>query len=289
MTDQGTIKFTIRAAVQLDKDLFLRSNYSANADIVLDKREDVLAINEGNLVIEGDKTFVEVETAPQQFEKREIKTGLSDGINIEVVSGLKAGRQDQASLVCRSRPPPRGGTVSHHAAKQPRQVRLVRQAAFRGDVAQRHVGREHELAGMVHAPPDQELVRGFAHAVAEGDREMKLAELHERGQITVSDGRREPGFDVVLHLFHLPGQQPRSGIRGAGRHRLKGGFQGGFRAPQIHRRVAAVVAQRLVQCPGNVLDGGLQLMQRQRHRAALFLVGGVHGFLSCAGRRAGPR
>jgi HlyD family secretion protein len=88
VTDQGTIKFTIRAAVVLDKELFLRSNYSANADIVLDKREDALAINEGNLIVEGDKTFVEVETAPQQFEKREIGTGLSDGINIEVVSGL---------------------------------------------------------------------------------------------------------------------------------------------------------------------------------------------------------
>jgi HlyD family secretion protein len=89
VTDQGTIKFTIRAAVTLDKELFLRSNYSANADIVLDKREDVLAINEGNLIIEDKATYVEVETAPQQFEKREIKTGLSDGINIEVVSGLK--------------------------------------------------------------------------------------------------------------------------------------------------------------------------------------------------------
>ena len=89
VTDQGTIKFTIRAAVVLDKELFLRSNYSANADIVLDKREDVLAINEGNLIVEGDKNFVEVETGPQQFEKREIKTGLSDGIHIEVVNGLK--------------------------------------------------------------------------------------------------------------------------------------------------------------------------------------------------------
>jgi HlyD family secretion protein len=90
VTDQGTIKFTIRAAVTLDKELFLRSNYSANADIVLDRREDVLAINEGNLIVEGDKTFVEVQTAPQQFEKREIQAGLSDGINIEVISGLGA-------------------------------------------------------------------------------------------------------------------------------------------------------------------------------------------------------
>ena len=59
--------------------------------LVLDKRDDALAINEGNLIIEGQDTFVEVETAPQQFEKRAIQTGLSDGINIEVVSGLEAG------------------------------------------------------------------------------------------------------------------------------------------------------------------------------------------------------
>jgi len=89
VTDQGTIKFTIRAAVTLDKELFLRSNYSANADIVLDRRENVLGINEGDLIIEDKKTFVEVETTPQNFEKREIKTGLSDGINIEVVNGLR--------------------------------------------------------------------------------------------------------------------------------------------------------------------------------------------------------
>jgi len=93
VTDQGTIKFTIRAAVQLDKELFLRSNYSANADIVLDKRENALAINEGDLIIEGEKTFVEVETSPQTFAKREIRTGLSDGINIEVISGLREGEK----------------------------------------------------------------------------------------------------------------------------------------------------------------------------------------------------
>ena len=90
VTDQGTIKFQIRAAVKLNKELFLRANYSANADIVLEKKENVLAINEGNLLIEEKASFVEVETASQKFEKREVKTGLSDGINIEILSGLKA-------------------------------------------------------------------------------------------------------------------------------------------------------------------------------------------------------
>ncbi len=91
--DQGTIKFQIRAAVTLQKDVFLRANYSANADIVLDKREDVLAINEANLIIEEDGHYVEVQTAPQTFEKRKVETGLSDGINIEIISGLNESDQ----------------------------------------------------------------------------------------------------------------------------------------------------------------------------------------------------
>lgn len=91
VTDQGTIKFQIRAAVKLSEKLFLRSNYSANADIVLEKREDVLAINEGNLIVEEKAQFVEIETGPQKFDKREVKTGISDGINIEILEGLKVG------------------------------------------------------------------------------------------------------------------------------------------------------------------------------------------------------
>ena len=86
--DQGTIKFEIRAAVTLNKDNFLRAGYSANADIVLDRREQVLAINEANLIIEDNQSFVDLAIGEQQFERKKIATGLSDGINIEVISGL---------------------------------------------------------------------------------------------------------------------------------------------------------------------------------------------------------
>lgn len=86
--EEGAIQFPIKAEVSLQKDAFLRAGYSANADIVLDRRDSVLAVKESNLIFEEDKIFVEVQTGPQQFEKREIKTGLSDGINIEVISGL---------------------------------------------------------------------------------------------------------------------------------------------------------------------------------------------------------
>lgn len=88
--EEGAIQFPIKAEVSLQKDAFLRAGYSANADIVLDRTDSVLAIRESNLIFEGDKIFVEVQTAPQQFEKREIITGLSDGINIAVKKGLEA-------------------------------------------------------------------------------------------------------------------------------------------------------------------------------------------------------
>jgi len=86
--EDGAIQFEVRAAVSLLDDQFLRAGYSANADIVLEKKRNVLAIRESNLIFEDDKTFVDVMIGEQSFEKREIKTGLSDGINIEILSGL---------------------------------------------------------------------------------------------------------------------------------------------------------------------------------------------------------
>ncbi|MEM7050994.1 MAG: efflux RND transporter periplasmic adaptor subunit [Acidobacteriota bacterium] len=89
----GAIQFEIRAALTLKDELFVRANYSANADIILARRDDVLSIKESWLQFEGGTPFVEVETAPQSFERRDIETGLSDGINIEIVTGLGEGER----------------------------------------------------------------------------------------------------------------------------------------------------------------------------------------------------
>ncbi|MDH3709687.1 MAG: efflux RND transporter periplasmic adaptor subunit [Cyclobacteriaceae bacterium] len=86
--EEGAIQFEVRAAINIQKDVFLRAGYSANADIVLEQKDSVLSLRESNLIFEEDKIFVEVMTGEQQFEKREIETGISDGINIEVVKGL---------------------------------------------------------------------------------------------------------------------------------------------------------------------------------------------------------
>ena len=95
--ENGAIQFEIKAAVKLKSTNFIRAGYSANADIVLEHRDSVMAIPESLLQFKGDKAFVEVESAPQTFKKRFIKTGLSDGINIEVLSGLT--RKDKIKIV----------------------------------------------------------------------------------------------------------------------------------------------------------------------------------------------
>jgi HlyD family secretion protein len=87
--ENGAIQFEIRAAVSLKDSMFIRANYSANADIVLERADSVLSIEESLLKFDHDSAWVEIETVtPQVFEKKYIKTGLSDGINIQVKEGL---------------------------------------------------------------------------------------------------------------------------------------------------------------------------------------------------------
>ncbi len=88
ITENGAIQFEIKAAINLQAGKFLRAGYSANADIILSKKDSVLSVPESVLIFDGSKSFVEIETAPGKLEKKEIKTGLSDGIQIEVKEGL---------------------------------------------------------------------------------------------------------------------------------------------------------------------------------------------------------
>jgi len=86
--EDKTVKFSISATINIPDSVNLRAGYSANAEIVLDKRENVYAISEGNIIFENDSTFVEIEKSEQNFEKTYVKTGLSDGIFVEIISGI---------------------------------------------------------------------------------------------------------------------------------------------------------------------------------------------------------
>ena len=84
----GSIQFEIKAAVKQKTGMKIRANYSANADIVLDEKKQVLAVREAVVQYDKDKPFVEIETAPQTFIKRDVKLGLSDGIKVEILDGV---------------------------------------------------------------------------------------------------------------------------------------------------------------------------------------------------------
>ena len=96
--ENGVIMFEVKAAATIPDSIFVRAGYSANASIVIQRRAGVLTLPESTVEFEGDKTYVQVLTSPaeaeeQTFERREVKIGLSDGINIEITEGVTADDQ----------------------------------------------------------------------------------------------------------------------------------------------------------------------------------------------------
>lgn len=90
--EQGAVQFKIKADVTLDEKYFIRAGYSANANIVLEKRDSVLSVREAVLKFDKktDKPYVEVEVGDQKFERKDIKLGVSDGVNAEILEGITA-------------------------------------------------------------------------------------------------------------------------------------------------------------------------------------------------------
>ena len=86
----GAIQFKIEGEVYLDDEFIVRAGYSANASIVTDIKENVLATNEALIQYDNKskKPFVEVQIADQKFERRDIEIGVSDGVYAEILSGV---------------------------------------------------------------------------------------------------------------------------------------------------------------------------------------------------------
>mgnify|MGYP002626833271 CR=1 FL=1 len=97
----GANRFEIKAAIQVPEGRTLRSGYGANAEIVLERAEQAVAVPEAALEFQGDSTFVYMltDSVPRQtFERRPVVTGLSDGISIEIKEGLKVGERVRGIL-----------------------------------------------------------------------------------------------------------------------------------------------------------------------------------------------
>tara|TARA_R110002051_G_scaffold69875_4_gene125688 strand:- start:3363 stop:4463 length:1101 start_codon:yes stop_codon:yes gene_type:complete len=88
--ENGAIQFEIKGTLKKQDSVFIRAGLSANASIILAKVDSVLSIKEA-LIQYDDKTkepYVEIETGTQNFERKKIILGISDGINVEVKSGI---------------------------------------------------------------------------------------------------------------------------------------------------------------------------------------------------------
>lgn len=86
----GAVQFKIEGDVSLDEEFQIRAGYSANASFVLESRDSVLVIQEALLQFDRstNEPYVEVLNEEGKFERRDIEIGLSDGINVEIISGL---------------------------------------------------------------------------------------------------------------------------------------------------------------------------------------------------------
>lgn len=89
--ENGAVQFEIEGTLKEREDkVFIRAGLSANASIILDKAENILAIKESLIQFDGETKdpFVEVMVGDQQFERKNIKLGISDGMNVEVKDGI---------------------------------------------------------------------------------------------------------------------------------------------------------------------------------------------------------
>ena len=100
--ENGANQFEIKAAVKAPDGVKIRSGYSANAEIVLERAENVLAVPESAIEFSGDSTFIYVLTkagTPQEFRRQPVEVGMSDGIRIVIKSGINEKEQVRGLVI----------------------------------------------------------------------------------------------------------------------------------------------------------------------------------------------
>ncbi len=107
VAENGANLFEIKAAINAPSDVEIRSGYSANAEIVLGRANKVLTVPESTVEFSGDSTFVYVlksEKPTQTFERRRVILGMSDGIKIEIKSGITVKEKVRGAIVEEKKP-----------------------------------------------------------------------------------------------------------------------------------------------------------------------------------------
>lgn len=116
--EQGAVQFIIEADLFLNDSIFIRAGYSANASLVLEKKDSVMSISESLLQFDRDteEPYVEVVVGEQKFERRDVEIGLSDGVNVELISGISM--EDKIKVWNKTEPIKKGDEDSERAGRR---------------------------------------------------------------------------------------------------------------------------------------------------------------------------
>jgi len=109
VAENGAIQFEIKGTLSKKDTTFIRAGLSANASIILAKAEDVLTLKEALVQYDRKtrKPYVEIEVGDQEFERKDIQVGISDGINVEIKGGIS--KSDKIKVWNQLASPSRGG------------------------------------------------------------------------------------------------------------------------------------------------------------------------------------
>ena len=108
LEEAGAVQFKIEGDVAVNDSIFIRAGYSANASLTLEKKDSILVIPEALLQFdnETDKPYVEISVGDQQFERKDVEIGISDGVNIEILSGIT--EEDEVKIWNKTEPIKKG-------------------------------------------------------------------------------------------------------------------------------------------------------------------------------------
>ncbi len=106
--ESGAVQFKIEGDMVVEGDFMIRAGYSANASLVLEKKDSVMVIPEALLQFdkETDEPYVEIAVGDQKFERKEVEIGISDGVNVEIISGLT--EEDEVKIWNKTEPIKKG-------------------------------------------------------------------------------------------------------------------------------------------------------------------------------------
>jgi len=106
--EAGAVQFKIEGDVAVNDSIFIRAGYSANASLTLEKRDSIMVIPEALLQFdnETDKPYVEISVGDQKFERKDVEIGISDGVNVEILSGIT--EEDEVKIWNKTEPIKKG-------------------------------------------------------------------------------------------------------------------------------------------------------------------------------------